>query len=391
VEHLVATIFHVADLHLFVEEDGALRPPNAYARSVRTSRWVAKHDPLAVVRKVVSGFTAANMSALRQLRRRLPQEIRGERNRGGEGLPILILQTGDVETFGRSASRAAAGQEPFPSFAFLRNHLWPAAMAAGATDVIDMYGNHDVWSGSWPLCHPYAHVRNAFKHIATVPGLEGPWPARTVYAAAGGYRVEIYRVNSVAPSPLTNSFANGAIRRHPPGCVLPETGGKNVFNEILALTQKPSDVPGRPIRIAAMHHPPHFFEGSLFERFAGGLVSEAEGFARCCGRGGIQLVVAGHRHELNPADGEVYSGNTFPLPQPPLNASTAQLVSESPTADSDVASVPARNSFSRYRILVNGTSATLRIERTTFRYRDAAPMAFAPGPSQDVFRDIPLE
>ena len=42
VDHLVLTIFHVADLHLFVEQDGTLRPPNEYARSVRTSRWIAK-------------------------------------------------------------------------------------------------------------------------------------------------------------------------------------------------------------------------------------------------------------------------------------------------------------------------------------------------------------
>ncbi len=393
-EHLIASIFHVTDLHLFIDEAGNARPIAEQHATVRFMLRSAKASGLQWLRDQVAGFSLPNMTAWLSLVQRLPQLVRDERQHTrtlGQHVPILVLQTGDVETFGFSESRARGGRNPFPGFSYLHSVLWPAVMKQGADAVVDLYGNHDVWSGTWPLLTPVKHIRNAFRRITTVTGLGGPWPDRQDFPAPAGCRIELYRMNSVAPDPLAGSLASGSVGPHPPLKRLPLSKSRDAFRELLARANTPSTVSGRPIRILAMHHPPHFFDGTLFERFTSGRVAEAEALARCVKYTGVQLVLAGHRHELNPARGMTYYGNAAAPNQAPLNSSSGQLVSESPTAGSDLSPTPPRNSTALYRLHVNDKDDTLRVERAVLRYRDGSSQAFQLAGLQDVFRGIPLQ
>jgi hypothetical protein len=386
---LLASIFHITDLHLFVDENGDARPPGELEMMVRFSRWAARQDPLQVVKRVVDGFSAANMTALTELRRRLPQLIAGERQQA-PNVPIIVVQTGDVETFGRSELRASRSTDPYPAFAFLRTVLWPEVMKSGATAVIDMYGNHDVWSGTWPLVTPIAHVRNALERIATISGLGGPWPDRHDFQAPSGYQLEIYRVNTVAPYPLRNSLSNGEVGGHPPSAKLPLTNSHDVFAELFARSRRPPEAPPkRTIRIAAMHHPPHFFRGSVFKRVAGGLLLDGVGLARCLDYSHFQLVLAGHRHELDPARHTTHDGREPAPNQAPLNSCTGQLVSESPTATPDSAATVTRNSFALYHLFADDQTDTVTVQRTLLRYRDANA-DFEASALEQVFQNLPI-
>lgn len=390
-EHWIGSIFQLADLHLFVDEQGNARPLAEQHASVSLLFEIAERSELQWLQNRVAGFSLPNMSAWTALRLRLPELVRAERRReGGLDVPILVLQTGDVETFGRADARALRGLDPYPGFTFLRRTLWPTVLAEGADAAIDMYGNHDVWAGTWPMLTPVSHVRNAFNRITNIDGLHGPWPDRQDFRAPAGYRLEVYRVNTVSPFPLSGSLASGSIRPHPPGTRLPQTDSDDVFSELFALTQSPAEIPGRPVRIVAMHHPPHFFRGTLGERITSGRVTEVDGLARCLDYCGIQLIIAGHRHELDPSLGTTYDGREPAPNQSPLNSTTGQAVSESPTATSDFS--PAnRNSFSLYRLYVDDARGTLRVARSVLRYRDGADVQFRENPSSDVFRHLPLK
>lgn len=58
--------------------------------------------------------------------------------------------------------------------------LQVADLKTGATVVVELYGNHDVWSATFPLLTPVEHVRSAFNRIGRIHGLHGPWPDRQV-------------------------------------------------------------------------------------------------------------------------------------------------------------------------------------------------------------------
>lgn len=390
-EHWIASIFHVADLHLFVDEQGDARPIAEQHASVSLMFEVAGRSGLQWLKNQVAGFSLPNMSAWTTLRARLPELVQAERGRpGAGGVPILVLQTGDVDTFGRSALREARGLDAYPGFACLRQSLWPAVIAHGADAAIDLYGNHDVWAGTWPMLTPFAHVKNSFERIARVSGLEGPWPDRRDFPAHAGYRLEVYRVNTVSPYPLSGSLASGSIRPHPPGATLPRTGSDDVFRELFELTRLAGDTRAHPVRIVAMHHPPHFFGGTLGERITSGHVAEADGFARCLSYSRIHLVVAGHRHELDPSQDVQYDGREPAPNQSPLNSTTGQVVAESPTASSDLLQAN-RNSLCLYRFYADDAERTLRVTRSVLRYRDGADVQFRETRSSDVFRHIPLQ
>jgi len=389
-ENCVLSIVHITDLHLFVDEAGDARPPSEQATSVRFFVASAKKSGAQFIKDQVSGFSLPNFKAWNKLRQRIPDIVKDERKALGPNVPLLVLQTGDVETFGRSDLRAARGEDPFPGFKYLRTVLWPNIKSAGATAIVDLYGNHDVWSGTFPLLTPIKHVRNASRRIATVDGLKGPWPDRQDFPAPSGLRIELYRLNSVSPGSLRGSLATGSVEPHPPFTKLPLSKSRDAIRELYALALQSKGFASRPIRVIAMHHPPHFFGDDVFTRLTSGRVVGADGIARFVSNWQTHLIVAGHRHALDPAVGSVHVGSQPDFNQYPLSSSTGQLVSESPTADSDLAAIPSPKSIAIYRVHADDATKRVRVERSIRRYGDSMALPFSAGPFHDVFKDIPL-
>jgi hypothetical protein len=380
---LIATIFHVTDMHLFVDVSGVLREDRPL-RSARLLSAVAEKVPVPSVRALFSGAMWHNEEALAALRQDLPETVLREREEAPVGTPILVLQTGDVEALGSAAPAEVDGYDAFPSFAFLHQEL---RTATGADFWSDIYGNHDTWPGTYPAMR-WRHRAINRARIASVPGIEGPWPD-LVEAGIGptGIPVVVARVNTVSRTLLEETLASGIVCDHPPQDITRDA----VIDDVAAQF---APWQGRPaVRIVALHHPPHPFETTLGQELTTGWLEGGAELAQRLSQLGVQLVIAGHRHKLDPPR----DAPEAPASQPPLRPPTVQLVAESPTQDSvrpvdDNTEYDALEglSFCRYRLWANGT--TFAVERTIFNYSEIGGAVFSPEISATLlFEGIPFE
>ncbi len=138
---------------------------------------------------------------------------------------VLVAQTGDVEAYG------AMPEDPYGGFAYLRNHLYPDLVAAGADDCIDIFGNHDVWPGAFPpFRSPRAHARGPANLANT--GVLPPFPRLIPVSSPDGNSLEVVPVNSVWPEGPGRFFgylaggvaAAGRVGPHLPGGSFPSAG-----------------------------------------------------------------------------------------------------------------------------------------------------------------------
>src|SRR2546421_71869 len=114
---LVASLVHVTDMHLFVDSAGNECSPDEARGLIR-----ALHG------RGQKGLERHNNVSWASLQRRLPEIVADERHAVGEGQPVLVVQTGDVEAYGiRNAATA------FPGFTALQGDLWREVHRAGAT------------------------------------------------------------------------------------------------------------------------------------------------------------------------------------------------------------------------------------------------------------------
>jgi hypothetical protein len=379
---LIASIFHLTDLHLSVDARGDLRKQ---LRSGRLLAAAAKRVPVPGARAVLAGAMWHNEEALVALCDDLPEILRLERDEAPDEAPVLVLQTGDVEALGSAVPAGRDGYDAFPSFAFVHSELRDAG---DGWEWLDIYGNHDTWPGTYPPMRPrHRHINR--KRIATVPGMGGPWPGDAdVFEGATGIPVVVARVNSISRTLLEETLASGRITDHPPG-----NGDLNSVLGDLSDAFEPWRGK-RAVRIAVLHHPPHVFEATRATELTTGRLEGAPEFAQRLGELGVQLVVAGHRHKLNPA--EDVTSATPPDAQPPLGAPAVQLVAESPTQDSvamaeddtEDADTPPR-SFCRYRLWAD--DASFAVERTVFSYTDIGGGAFSAEPPSTLFEGLPVE
>lgn len=121
----IATIFHITDMHLFVDEAGELRAEPL--KSARLMTAIAKKVPVPQLRALFSGAMWHNEEALKTLLDELPEEVAREREETSDATPVFLLQTGDVEALGSAASLGVDGHAAFPSFAFVHQQLRPAS------------------------------------------------------------------------------------------------------------------------------------------------------------------------------------------------------------------------------------------------------------------------
>jgi 3',5'-cyclic AMP phosphodiesterase CpdA len=193
-------------------------------------------------------------------------------------------------------------------------------------------------------------------------------------------RVEFYRVNTVQSGWLQNTLASGCIETDwtirsaaPPH--YPVSQSSCPFDELLAVAHQATNPALPAIRILVMHHPPHFFNatGTPSDLKAGALNNASDlGAALAKSAVRFHLVLAGHRHELNPAIGvrltySLASGGW----QKPLPPTVVQLVAGSPT---QLAQGTDRPSFSVYRLEVDANQ--LAVERTVYYLQSDLDTAF---------------
>lgn len=116
-----------------------------------------------------------------------------------------------------------------------------------------------------------------------------------------------------------------------------------------------------------LHHPPYFFStrggyAGVYDHGTTGAFDGADELGSRLGKLGIHLVLAGHRHAVDPPDAQhVVAGVGIPSAQAPLAGPTVQLVANSPTQDEHV---PVERSFSIYRLVMDAD--TLKVQRTIY-------------------------
>lgn len=344
-ERLIGTVVHVTDLHLFLNSEGRECHPDSARTLIR-----------ALHARGQKGLERHNNEAWAALRVRLPEIVAAERRRLGEDRPLLVVQTGDIEAYG-----GQAGPVPFPGYTAVQGSLWDELRRAGATACIDLFGNHDIWDGSLPLVctRSASDVLNDLRrnHFA-----DQHWPDRLVFGTAMDMQIEVYRVSTPALGRMMAQLAAGWISPFPYG---PRRGRTSrVCTRLRGFAiEEP-----KALRIVLAHHPPHAFSASWLQRLSNCWVRGASRLAREANRLPIHLVLAGHRHALDPA---LDAARTKPLWQPPFSARTTQLVAESPT-QAYLETSPGqrgRNSLSVYRLYASDGHFSLR--RTVYESNDA--------------------
>ena len=277
-QHL-ASIVHLPDLHLFTHPNGRMRDPS--------DRRFVERKTIAVLGTVFHGLATADNDALDQLTRFLPTVVDQEQGTGGG---VIVVQTGDVETFGYVEPYGLAG------FQYLHDVVWVELENHGAT-VIDLYGNHDIWPGHPPLP---GDVHEATQ-VSQLPRIGLDWSSPFEVATSSGAVLRFHRLNTI----ITNKWKGGALARGGVGPHPPFSGGFVIseIEEVLSRVKDSAPARAEPtLDIVLCHHPPHLFEAGLKTRYTTGYLMGADDLADLTPQP-IALVIAGHRHALDPPPG----------------------------------------------------------------------------------------
>lgn len=340
----VASIVHLTDLHLFLDHDGNMRTPAQRALGARILR--------AIFGGVAHGLDIADGPAWTALRRRLRAIVQVET---GFGARCVIVQTGDVEAYGMSPGGHFTGWHD------LHERLWSELAAVGA-DHVDIYGNHDIWPGTFPLLAG----KQAHQELELLPAFVGAWPAEVTVTTDGGLRLRFHRINTVLGELFRGGLlAQGGVGPHP----IPDAwNGAEMGAAIGALRASIAGDPVRPaLNLLLMHHPPHLFDPELGTTFTTGQLHGRYQLCDSLAGQGVGLVLAGHRHRMNPAYGALPPHEQLPLP-----AGVHQLVASSPTV------VAPDRSLSLYRIHWEPGSPTATLDRLVFDYTAAGGLEHEP-------------
>ena len=336
----VASIVHLTDTHLFVDAEGTPRPATDRSRLVKFLAKVGVED-----------LEFASADVVGRLGDQLRAAIRAERSAiDGEG-PVVVVHSGDLEAFG--ANRHADG---FTGF----DHLAKLVDEARSDGLVAVYGNHDVWPGSVAVLgingpRHDAQKRAIERRASFIGELPPAQPPR--FRTAHGVELVFVPINSVFSHPIRGALlANGRISLHPPG-------PGDVLERLRRLRLRPDD-----LNIAVLHHPAHAGQPiTLRDRAGAGRLEQAEVVAAELGRLGIDLVLSGHRHRLDPPFGQQVDPTAGR--QPPLPPNLAQLVALSPTMTSHARLVETeppdtpRRGVCVYRAIVDEPGTSVSIDR----------------------------
>lgn len=355
----IASIVHVTDLHLFVNRWGLTRDD-------KDRHAVDK----ALAKAKVKGIKTASGARARRFADRLIDAVGTESSLVQDGGPVVVVQTGDVEGVGSYPDRST-----FDGFTWLEESVSPAT----AVPWVSVFGNHDLWPGSFPGFRFGARNVDAQKRLlAANTNIVGPLPpeAPLRFPTASGPTIAIAPVNSVSSGFLPGHvFARGRLSPHPPG-------RQDAVKDLAAIRWESDD-----LRIVALHHPVHFFGSSAPERFPWPKrLAKADAVADALSESGVQLVLAGHRHKLDP-------GFQARLPvddelQPPLRRPTFQLTAVSPTVGgSDERERIPRMGLCVYRIQLHESADFVSVDRHIYLVGGGTR---SPTVERSIVRQIPL-
>ncbi|MEM7139388.1 MAG: metallophosphoesterase [Actinomycetota bacterium] len=358
------TIFHISDLHLFVDEQGVHGSVPEIGARARISLACAKRATsrlrrLGVPAKffatnpgpdeyAIRGMAAHNGEALDSLEVDLPALVEEELATSD---CVVVACTGDIENFGRTGRNAA----PYPGIDHLQTSIADVVQASGA-HFIAVHGNHDLWPGVWPGLADIGELKVNATRLANHPLLAN-WQPDVTEVAANGHSVAVSRVNTVSTNRLAAVFAKGSLDAHPPQ-------RPREVEALLATIGSAFSAGAGTIGIAVTHHPVHNFAPTNFVHAtaSGGLRSRdqlAAALKDC------NVVLAGHRHRVDPP-------NPVTTSQLPLDQTVIQLAAGSTLQEAEGNFSDESYSFNRYRLSTSeeeGTE-TFAISRTVFRHSD---------------------
>jgi 3',5'-cyclic AMP phosphodiesterase CpdA len=315
-------IIHVSDLHLFVDPEGQRRKYDELAWSARVMA-----DMISPLRRLpdianlrtklenlLSGIDIHSDAALEAMLATLDELL-------SEPIPQVVIQTGDVSTFGALTS---GDDVRFPEWQYWRDRV-RSQRERHTRCWIDLFGNHDVWPGTLPLFDPTCIERV----VQVLRDQFFPDQMPIVHRIAlESFVLKLYAVNSVLHGPIENTKAAGELH---PDVVDMTTPFEGAVEPLAALTTCLGETEGtgaRVIRGLLMHHPPHHFVKPGIDSSEGGLRNAAH-LGECLETYPVELVLAGHRHFVHPPR-ELKQ----PPAQAPLPPRTLQLVCGSPTQES---------------------------------------------------------
>jgi 3',5'-cyclic AMP phosphodiesterase CpdA len=343
-----------------------------------------------VVRSLAKGLRTHSDASLQAMLMTVDRLVQGR----GNDL-VMIIQSGDISAYGAEISVSnATGQTlkvEFPAFDYWLSRC--AMWRASGAEVVNMFGNHDLWPGTLPAIGS-PHISLVERQLRAMPEFRPALPDLQVFNTST-FDLEIYRVNTVQSSPVHNTFAAGKIATDFPVAnghrgVYPASCMADPMEELATLAAARRGGRSNPvIRVLAMHHPPHFCNatGDPMDIVEGPL-RNADELNRALSRERFHLVVAGHRHLINPVLGTTHTFHPGGQPHPPLPPTMLQLVAGTPTQAVDPDDNPP--SFSVYRLRVDGRRGRLQLDRTIYQHASDLDSTFTPEPVEPTLRDLPV-
>jgi hypothetical protein len=359
-EHLL-TIIHISDMHLYVDEYGDERPPGLQNLFFRWFSGFLHQIGIHNIQPYIyqlNGHDPDCLDALRDTLLTLCSSIEVDK--------LVIVQTGDMEALGGDIY---SNGPMFHSYDFWDHHFFSACGVVAPKYIFDIYGNHDIWPDRFPFIGTSLTVQ-VEQELRTRPKFINAMPT-CMKITTTLMPVEFFSLNTVFPRTKNQIFSIGELDTDYPIAVAshgngyPNSHSNDPIIELESLAP-PLGPTNQAVRIIFMHHPPHFFRatGLYKDRLEGPLIAPAKFYDTLTNR--FHLILAGHRHEIDPAEGVTFDASKPGSRQYPLPANVIQLVAGSPTQDRPGASAP---SFSTYKLSTDRTF--LKVERNIYRYEDS--------------------
>lgn len=375
-------IIHVSDLHLFVDRHGKRRKYTELAWSARLmvdmTSPVRRLPDIADLRirleSLLSGIDTHSDTALEAMLATLDDLL-------AEPVPQVVIQTGDVSTFGALTS---SDDVSFPEWQYWRDRV-RKQREHRTKGWIDLFGNHDVWPGTLPILKAPCIERV----VQALRDQFFPQAMPIVHRVAlESFVLKLYAVNSVLAGPIANTFAVGELDRDAVDMTTPFEGAVEQLEALTSCICNDNET-SPVIRGLLMHHPPHHFDKPGLDSSEGGL-RDAERLGKWLEAYPVELVLAGHRHYVHPP-----CAVKQPPAQAPLPSRTLQLVCGSPTQESSSQRAPSpprtsheadviplrprclpqtRPSFSVYDLRDVGSK--IQLERTVYEHASKAAYKF---------------
>jgi hypothetical protein len=263
-------------------------------------------------------------------------------------VPLVLVQTGDVEAYGGTETR----NQYLPTWSFPALDFWQGVCTTLSADfdaIFNLFGNHDVWPGTLPILKPAAagiveaNLRGRSEFIGPLPDMKS--------ISSGLYDLEFIRLNTVQSHFAKNFFARGRIS---------SDNNSDPVSALLHCTNRTFHSSRIVIRTLIMHHPPHFFTiAGPSHRLLEGDISNTGILKNLFQNTRVHIVLAGHRHSVNPTGPGI-------LNQPPLPYDSVQLVAGSATQYDPNST--ERPSFCVYSIFADDSRMIMDVERVLYRH-----------------------